>query len=182
MGFVETRVAGLLISAISGVGGYLIKTKMTSDSTYLPELSYNKHGKHYQFIGGRWHEYHFTHEPKRPEERWLAHAQIDFEIGDREVVDGKGLFPTEHRRILHYAYRGQVNSGNLYYTAVCTDDPDDVYCVLCRNINDDLVYGVIAGLDYSKRLFASPLVLSKTELDAAELVNILDRSDVQYFG
>jgi hypothetical protein len=178
----KTIIAGLVVASISGGVGFIIKSKLFSSSQYLPKIPL-KGKRGYDFIESIWHEYHFTFEPKhKDKKRWLAHAEIQFEIDNKLVVDGIGKFPTEQRKELNYVYRGQVNSGNLYYTAVCTDDPDDAYCALFRNINDDLLFGVINGLDYSKQPFASPLILSKKPLRDEQVVEMLENSDVKFFA
>ncbi len=180
MEIIESVIAGLIVAFIAGTTGFLLKSKVFSKETYLPKVP-KLDSRGYQFFPGKWHEYHFTYEPKSDGERWLAHAEINFEIDKNFIVDGSGFFPTQQRRVLNYMYRGQISSGNLYYTAVCEEDPDDAYCVLFRNINDDQLVGVIAGLDYEKHLFSSPILLSKEPVSTTKAENILEFAKIKNF-
>ncbi|MDH3997491.1 MAG: hypothetical protein OET90_01510 [Desulfuromonadales bacterium] len=180
MEIIETVIAGLVVAIISSCAGFLLNSTVFSKGEYLPNVP-KPDSRGYQFFPGKWHEYHFTYDPKLEGARWLASAEINFELDKNFIVDGTGFFATEHRRVLNYLYRGQISSGSLYYTAVCKEDPDDAYCVLFRNINDDQLIGVIAGLDYEKHLFSSPILLSKEPVNTTNAGKILDAAKIKHF-
>ena len=185
MGIGETILAGLVVAAISGSFGFLINSRFFTKNRYLPQLKDPETTRPYSFFDGKWHEYHFTFDPKVDQAKaakCLVHAEATLSLERNLVVTGLSLVKADHRRGLQYAIRGQISSGNLYYTAICTDDPSDTYAAMFRNLLDEDLQGTILGWDYSKTPYAGPLLLCKTELSPAEAEERLNSIEIRFFG
>jgi hypothetical protein len=179
----EEIVAGLVVAGVAGPAGFILKSQFFTKPKYLPEVGVSHNIDAYQSMEGEWHEYHFTYDPKLDTSRVLAHAVVEFTLGKNLIVMGKSTVKVEHRRGLSYKIRGEINSGNLYYTAVCVEDPSDAYSAMFKNLLDDqALIGVISGWDYEKASFVSPLLLSKKELEYKEVERILLQSKIKFFG
>ncbi|OLP18217.1 hypothetical protein BST81_11870 [Leptolyngbya sp. 'hensonii'] len=179
----EAIVSGLVVAALSGAVGFLVKLRFFTNPQYLPTVSSHESlRKAYYFIPGEWHEYHFTYDPKIGKGEYLAHSVFRFSLQKNLVVTGSLEVKADHRRSLRYRIRGQISNGNFYYTGVCIDDPSDSFCSMFRNLLDDQILGVTVGWDYSKESFVSPTLLVKKELQQAEAENLLKQFEVKLFG
>lgn len=123
-----------------------------------------------------------THDPKVEGPKCPVHAILNLSLERNHVVTGETKVQTERRRSLTYRARGHINSCNLYYTGVCIEDPSDAYVAMYQNLLDDEVAGIIAGWDYSKAPYASPIILSKKELSTEEAEGKLLNARPKFFG
>lgn len=178
----EEIVAGLAVTGIAGAVGFILKSRFFTKPTYLPEIPFPSEINAYRFMAGTWHEYHYTFDPKIKEPRYLTHAVAEIALEKNLVITGEAKVQVSHRRSLNYKIRGQVNSGNLYYTGVCVEDPSDAYTAMFKNLLDDQVSGIISGWDYDKCSYTSPILLSKVELSEEEVEKILLQSKIKNFG
>jgi hypothetical protein len=181
----ETILAGLAVAGISGSFGFLIKSRFFTKNKYLPTLKEPDELRPYTVFDGTWHEYHFTFDPKvtrASAAKCLVHAEATLSLERDFVVTGVSQVKAEHRRGLRYAIRGQIRSGNFYYTAICIDDPSDAYAAMFSNLLDEDLQGTILGWDYSKTPYAGPLILCKHELSSAEAEERLNSIGIRFFG
>jgi len=68
----QNLLAGFIVAAISGIVGYLIKSKLFTRERYLPETTAYNTSDSYTFINGDWLIYHFTHDPKVSDKEIIA--------------------------------------------------------------------------------------------------------------
>jgi hypothetical protein len=179
---VEEIIVGLIVAAVSGVVGFIIKSRLFTKERYLPQLPTAEVKDAYAFVPGRWHEYYYTFDPCFDEPEHLSHAVMDIKLQKNMIIEGECVNEVHHRRALKYGIRGQINSGQLYYTGICVDDPSDAYCAMFKNLLDNRILGVITGWDYEKEAFVSPILLTKEKMDLNQVRELLGKSTLKYFG
>lgn len=183
MGALEVEVVGgLLVALIAGPIGYFVKGRFFTKSRYLPGPTLYKKENAYQNMSGPLHEYHLTYDPKTGKDPILVESIGTFRVEKNLIVVGNLTTQVEHRLKLRYELRGQINGGRLYYTAVCANDPSDVYCAMYQSLLDDIIQGMVIGWDYQKDSYASPILLSKKQLDGDEAEKILTQFTYKQFG
>lgn len=162
-------VAGLVVIAISGIGGFLIRKRFFPENRVLPEARRYVEKQGYSHLNGKWHFYWISYAPANPSEPvWLKGAQF-FEINKNRL---KGT--TEHighpLGDLHFRIQGEIRAGRLLFTDTCIEDETDYASALFPNLRSPtLLVGMWVGLDNLMRPIAAPCVLSRKELTAEKL-------------
>lgn len=179
--FLVTVIAGLTISFVSGVIGYLVRT-IKNPEKYLPKLPKKNKKLAYELVDACRHEYHYTRDTRYSESPRLAHGKIELHVKSSGIVEGKMAYDLGNRHGLSYQIRGEASNGRMSYTSVCEDDPSDVYSTLFTAILDPKIVGQMVGIDYQRVPYASPIVLSDKELTEQEVAGLVKTTNLALYG
>lgn len=177
----EIVIGTIIASAITGVVGFFLKSIITKEK-YLPDAPLPDKNKTYEFVNGLWFLYHFTYDSKVQKSPVMISSQLELSLRKQLIVTGTERVQVDHRRSLTYLLRGQIRAGQFFFTAICLQDPSEVYSGMFPNLLDDEAVGMIVAKDYDRKLYSSPALITKKELDFDSAGEILKKSDINFYS
>ncbi len=162
--------AGLVVAAVSGAGGFLLRKRYFPENRVLPEGHSHVEQESYSHLNGRWHLYWVSYNPTTGQPIWWHGIEVlkikeNHVQGTTEVVDLSHPFGN-----MHYKLQGEIRAGRMLVTDTCIEDDSDYVTIFYPNLrNAALLIGIWTGLDNLLRPTAAPAILSRKEMNANEL-------------
>lgn len=178
----EAVLGGLIVAAISGFAGFILKAQFASRELFLPVSPIAQESDAYGYINGTWHEYHFSYDPEFSNVPVLIHALFSLRVNKNLIVIGNANIKFADRMELDYLLRGEIRSGILCFTMVCKNDPSSSVCSMYNNLLNDRLRGMTVALNFEKKLYSTPSYMTKNELSEDQAKDILKKGDIKFYG
>lgn len=171
LGFIYNKFPEAVLGVFAGL---VILPIVNSITNYV---KYIRHGREVQKrFGGIWHSYHRTFaRGNQMLPIWSHHVE---ELKVRHNLSFKGRSTAQRNRAV-YIIEGCLKYNELMLEVTNPLIPDDRAQIWINNIIDpELWFGILVAKDYDSDLYASPIFISRTEIQ----VDKLDEFANRYFG
>jgi hypothetical protein len=177
-------VAGIIVAIMSGIGGFLVKSRFFSENVVriLPKAIKHVEKQNYGHLQGKWYLYWLSYDPKNSAKpvwlRGIQEIKVDqLSIrGTTELVD----HPVNNMRFI---VQGEIRGGRMINTDLWIEDETEFAVVVYFNLRPrDTLVGIWTGVDNLLRPIAAPAILSRNELDAKDLNEILLNTDLVFMN
>jgi len=170
----DVNLGNFLLGAASSFLASVVIVGMTQldDLRYLLTSS-----RRYKHLEGKWFQYHLTNEKKhQPSTFWSLHEEV-IKITSFGRVRGNSI--GRHR----YRIRGAIRH-NVMRLRLMNQDAGEISASFTypNLLTRDVIVGVWLGHDYDEVVCAGPVVLSRTELSAAQLADLVVNERILNIG
>jgi len=171
-------IGGIIVVAISGVVGFLIKSKFFQHKFILPAIKQEGEKENYKHLNGKWHLYWLSYAPSNLSEPFWMQGLQELHI-DKNFVTGTTQFVGHPVLSLHSNLQGEIRAGKMIILDVCIEDKTEFASVIYPNLRSStLLVGIWNGLDNLLRPIAAPTILSREELSDEELNDVLKHASI----
>lgn len=170
-------VGGLIVILISGLGGFLLKSRFFQRTSILPSIGRSEETKLYKHMDGEWNLYWLSYHPADSSKPYWFHGKQTLNIS-KNLVTGSTKFDDKSPMAgLTSKLQGEIRAGKMIVLDVCVQDETEFASVIYPNLrSDQLLVGTWNGLDNLLRPIAAPAILSRKELTDEQLNEALSRS------
>jgi len=173
-------LAGLVVALLSGITGYLIRKKFSTEGNILPVPRNYNEPRSYGHLNGNWHCYWISYDPAdilRP--AWI-HGVEEIQIEKNNV---KGISEHINHPVVtsfHYRIKGEIRAGRMILTETAIEDPTEFISAFYPNLlSSKLLAGFWTGQDNLLRPITGPIILARDELTHDKLEKVLKNSNLR---
>lgn len=172
-------IAGVVVAILSGLGGFLIKSRFFTENFILPKAVRHVETQSYTHLSGKWHLYWLSYNPRDASRPVWMHGVQDLKV-NKNRVEGTTELVDHPIGDLHYKVQGEVRGGRMIATDICIEDETEFASLTYPNLQSrNLLVGIYVGFDNLVRPTSAPAILSRSEMSADELNRALKHSTIQ---
>jgi hypothetical protein len=165
-------LAGIIVAALSGVAGFLIRRAADQRQWVLPG-GRPAEKESYLHLNGTWHLYWISFDPFNGRDPIWFQGTQKLQINKNRVTGTTELI-NHPLGSLHFILKGEVRAGRMIITDVCVEDETEFATVVYSNVRfHTQLFGIWTGLDNKLRPIAAPALLSREERNVDELNKLL---------
>lgn len=135
----------------------------------------------YIHLNGRWHEYHITQDTSIHSEPFWLRGECHLNIKKGCLVEGFHRVTHHPKSPLKYEVVGEIRNGHMTLTENCIQDTSESFIVVYPNLlSENILIGIWLGFDWQHRQISGPIVLSREEMNIAELNKKLTAEELKH--